>query len=70
MNTLRTQQQAFLGRLDAHSFAPPVVEKILTYGAPVGAVIEQHTRLGRCMDRLQQLVHKEEQQGRVLGAGT
>ncbi|MCI5137510.1 MAG: biotin--[acetyl-CoA-carboxylase] ligase [Candidatus Electrothrix sp. AR1] len=56
--------------MDTHSFSPQAVQKILAYGGPVGAVIEHHTRLERCMDRLQQLIQEEEKQGRVLAAGT
>lgn len=67
---IRTHQQAFLGRLDTHAFSPSAVEKILAYGAPVGAALEHHTRLDRCMDRLQQLIQEQEKQGRVLAAGT
>jgi len=70
LQPIRTHQQAFLGQLDTHAFSPPAVEKILAYGAPVGAMIEHHARLDRCMDRLQQLIQEEEQQGRVLAAGT
>jgi BirA family biotin operon repressor/biotin-[acetyl-CoA-carboxylase] ligase len=67
---IRCHQQAFLDRLVPHSFAPAVVQKILTYGAPVGARIEHHSQLNRCMDRLQVLIKEAEQQGRVLEAGT
>ncbi|RWX47511.1 BirA family transcriptional regulator, biotin operon repressor; biotin-[acetyl-CoA-carboxylase] ligase [Candidatus Electrothrix marina] len=70
LQRIREYRQAFLRRLDTHSFAPPTVEKILAYGAPVGAIIEHHTRLDRCMDRLRQLIREEEKQGRVLAAGT
>jgi len=70
LQRIRTHRQAFLGRLDTHPFAPPAVEKILAYGAPVGAIIEHHTRLDRCMDRLRQLIQEEEKQGRVPAAGT
>ena len=70
LQRIREHQQAFLGQLDTHSFSPQVVKKILAYGAPVGAVIEHHARLERCMDRLQQLIQEKEKQGRVLAAGT
>ncbi len=67
---IRIHQQTFLGQLNTHAFSPSAVEKIRAYGAPVGAMIEHHARLDRCMDRLQQLIQEEEQQGRVLAAGT
>ncbi|CAK8712222.1 BirA family transcriptional regulator, biotin operon repressor [Candidatus Electrothrix laxa] len=56
--------------MDTHAFSPSAVEKILAYGAPVGAMIEHHARLDRCMDRLQQLIQEKEKQGQVLAAGT
>ncbi|MCI5211553.1 MAG: biotin--[acetyl-CoA-carboxylase] ligase [Candidatus Electrothrix sp. ATG2] len=56
--------------MNTRFFSPPAVEKILAYGAPVGAVIEHHARLERCMDRLQYLIQKAEEQGRVLAAGS
>jgi BirA family biotin operon repressor/biotin-[acetyl-CoA-carboxylase] ligase len=70
LQRIREHRQAFLDRLDKHPFSPPAVQKILAYGAPVGAMIEHHARLDRCMGRLQQLIHEEEKQGRVLAAGT
>ena len=70
LQRIREHQQAFLGQLDTHAFSPSAVEKILAYGAPVGAALEHHTQLNRCMDRLQQLIQEKEQQGRVLAAGT
>jgi BirA family biotin operon repressor/biotin-[acetyl-CoA-carboxylase] ligase len=70
LQNIRTQQQVFLDQLDTHPFSPLAVEKILAYGVPVGATIEHHSQLPRCMDRLQQLLQEEEQQERVLGAGT
>ena len=33
--------------------------KIVRYGAPVGCVVEYHERLGRCMDRLKELIGQE-----------
>ncbi|MCI5165602.1 MAG: biotin--[acetyl-CoA-carboxylase] ligase [Candidatus Electrothrix sp. GM3_4] len=56
--------------MDTHPFSSQIAQKIIAYGAPVGAVLEHHTRLDRCMDRLQQLIQEEEKQGRVLAAGT
>ncbi|WP_339137329.1 MAG: biotin--[acetyl-CoA-carboxylase] ligase [Candidatus Electrothrix sp. GW3-4] len=70
MQKIREHRQTFLGWLDTRSFSLPAVEKILAYGAPVGAMIEHHGQLARCMDRLQQLIQDEEKQGRVLAAGT
>ncbi|WP_446009220.1 biotin--[acetyl-CoA-carboxylase] ligase [Candidatus Electrothrix sp.] len=67
---IRCHQQVFLDRLAPHSFAPATVQKILAYGAPVGALIEHYEQLNRCMVRLQCLIEKAEQQGRVLEAGT
>ncbi len=67
---IRCHQQVFLDRLVTHSFAPATVQKILAYGAPVGALIEHHEQLNRCMGRLQFLLREAEQQGRVLEAGT
>ncbi len=65
----RYRQQA-LSALDTASFTPNDREKILRYGAPVGAVLEHHGRLGRCMDRLQQLLAEAEARGEVLASGT
>ncbi len=67
---IRSQQQVFLNRLVTHTFTPAAVQKILAYGAPVGAFIEHHEELDRCMGRLQFLIQEAEQQGRVLEAGT
>ncbi|WPD24849.1 MAG: biotin--[acetyl-CoA-carboxylase] ligase [Candidatus Electrothrix scaldis] len=70
MQDIRAQQLVFLDRLHTGPFSSPDIEKIFAYGAPVGATIEHHPRLERCMGRLQELVQEEEEQGRVLGAGT
>ncbi|MCF6328192.1 MAG: biotin--[acetyl-CoA-carboxylase] ligase [Henriciella sp.] len=37
-------------------YGTETTERILRYGAPVGCRIEHHPRLGRCMDRLRNLV--------------
>ncbi|XOF33915.1 MAG: biotin--[acetyl-CoA-carboxylase] ligase [Candidatus Electrothrix sp. YB6] len=70
LQQIRRDRQHQLDRLDTRGFSGQAVEKILAYGAPVGAEIEHHHRLDRCMDRLQQLMQEAEQQGRVLAAGT
>ncbi|MCI5150331.1 MAG: hypothetical protein D3916_13255, partial [Candidatus Electrothrix sp. MAN1_4] len=67
---IREYQQVFLDPLDYSSFSSSAIEQILAYGAPVGSHIEHHTRLGRCMNRLQDLIQEAEQQGQVLNAGT
>lgn len=64
------QKQHYLPQLDYQSFPEQIIEKILRYGAPVGAVIEHHPRLDRCMDRLQQLMTEAEGRGETLAAGT
>ena len=46
------------------------VAKILRYGAPVGAAIEHHPRLDRCMTRLQCLMAEAEERGETLAGGT
>lgn len=45
-------------------------EKILRYGAPVGRVIERHSRLDRCMVRLRELIDDERTRGSSLASGT
>lgn len=70
LQDIRAQRRLFLDRLETGSFSSTAVEKILAYGAPVGLRIEHHTRLDRCMNRLRQLIFEEEEQGRVLEAGT
>ncbi len=44
--------------------------RIRRYGAPVGCVIEHHTRLARCMDRLRELIGQAQRQGTSLATGT
>jgi BirA family biotin operon repressor/biotin-[acetyl-CoA-carboxylase] ligase len=66
---IRSRQPVLLDRLESAPFAPAAVQKILAYGAPVGALIEHHEKLDRCMGRLQFLIQEAEQQGRVLEAG-
>ncbi|BCO10089.1 hypothetical protein GF1_24650 [Desulfolithobacter dissulfuricans] len=64
----------FLHR-SAPSFPGPALDdeaigKIYRYGAVVGSVIEQHTRLDRCMDRLRELIRSAEEEGSTLASGT
>ncbi|VAW39337.1 hypothetical protein MNBD_DELTA04-1367 [hydrothermal vent metagenome] len=47
-----------------------VVRKVFRYGATAGRRIEQHVRLDRCMDRLQDLVVEAERRGETLASGT
>ncbi len=47
-----------------------LVRKVFRYGAPAGRRIEQHVRLDRCMDRLQELVVEAERRGEALASGT
>ncbi len=67
---IRKFRQQALAALDTAPFSPQDREKILRYGAPVGAVLEHQVRLGRCMDRLQQLLVEAEARGEVLPGGT
>jgi BirA family biotin operon repressor/biotin-[acetyl-CoA-carboxylase] ligase len=67
---IRHHRRQSLDRLDTQPFSRQAVGKILAYGAPVGAVIEHHLQLDRCMDRLRQLMSEAEERGRVLAAGT
>ena len=60
----------YLSRLDTGTFSEQAAEKIFRYGAPVGAVIEHHSQLDRCMDRLRQLMVEKEGRGEVLAGGT
>ncbi len=63
-----------LARLQADaapaSLPVPATEKIRRYGAPVGCMVEHHPRLGRCMDRLRELVDLARQRGTSLASGT
>ena len=59
-----------LSQLDFQSFPEQTIEKILRYGAPVGAALEHHSQLDRCMDRLQRLMTEAEGRGETLAAGT
>lgn len=56
--------------LDTAPFAAEVAAKIRRYGAPMGAMLEHHACLDRCMNRLQQLMVEAESRGGVLAAGT
>jgi BirA family biotin operon repressor/biotin-[acetyl-CoA-carboxylase] ligase len=60
----------YLSRIDTAALSRQAVEKIFRYGAPVGTVIEQHARLDRCMDRLQELMVESEDRGEVPACGT
>jgi BirA family biotin operon repressor/biotin-[acetyl-CoA-carboxylase] ligase len=59
-----------LALLDTSPFSPEIAAKICRYGAPIGAIIEHHAQLDRCMNRLQQLMLAAETRGEVLAAGT
>ncbi len=63
---LRSSEQA----VRAATFPEETIARILRYGEPVASRIERYHRLDRCMDRLRQLIREEEEQGRVLPAGT
>ncbi len=56
--------------MDYSGFSPAEAAKILAYGAPVGARVEHHQQLDRCMNRLQELMAAAEAKGDVLAAGT
>ncbi len=47
-----------------------LVRKVFRYGAPAGRRIEQHVKLDRCMDRLQELIVEAERNGEALASGT
>ena len=64
------RKQHHLSQLDHQFFPEQIIEKILRYGAPVGAAIEHHPKLNRCMDHLQQLMTEAEVRGETLAAGT
>lgn len=49
---------------------PQVAALVFRYGAPVACVVEHHSSLGRCRDRLLEMLEKEEQQGIVIRSGT
>jgi BirA family transcriptional regulator, biotin operon repressor / biotin---[acetyl-CoA-carboxylase] ligase len=66
---LRCRQQC-LAEIDTAGFSAQAAERILSYGAPVGAIVEHHHRLDRCMNRLQQLMAEAEAKGGTLAAGT
>ncbi len=51
-------------------FSVDIQEKILRYGAPVGSRLECHHSLGRCMDRLREMIHEAELSNTVLESGT
>ena len=57
-------------KLDSAPFSAEIAEKICRYGAPMGAALEHHACLDRCMNRLQQLMTEAEGKGGVLAAGT
>lgn len=63
-------RQRHLAALDVFGFSTEAVTRILAYGAPVGAIVEHHHQLDRCMNRLQQLMAEAEAKGGVLAAGT
>lgn len=56
-------------RLRGRCLAPELVERVLRYGAPVGARIERHVRLARCMDRARALIREQEDAGRSVASG-
>ncbi|PIE56692.1 MAG: biotin--[acetyl-CoA-carboxylase] ligase [Desulfobulbus propionicus] len=45
-------------------------DEVLRYGAPVGSVIEYHRCLGRCMERLEELLSVTVKKDRSLPCGT
>ncbi|MFP7753576.1 biotin--[acetyl-CoA-carboxylase] ligase [Thermodesulfobacteriota bacterium B35] len=51
-------------------FSATMAETVCRYGAPVGRVVEHHRRLGRCMERLRELIHAAGRQGTSLASGT
>ncbi len=65
---LHSQERPFRSK----QFDPEVIslDKVLRYGAPVGARIEEHLELSRCMGRLQELLLLAEQNGKSLENGT
>ncbi len=63
------QRRLYLAALDHSDFSAAEAERILAYGAPMGAVLEHHHQLDRCMSRLQQLMAEAEAQGGTLAAG-
>ena len=70
MKSIRQARDEYLSRLDTSDFSAQAVNKILRYGAPVGAAFKHYRQLDRCMDHLQQMIHEAENRGKVLGAGT
>ncbi|CAK8715942.1 BPL/LPL catalytic domain-containing protein [Candidatus Electronema halotolerans] len=63
-------REEHLTKLDTAPFPAEIATKIRRYGAPMGAVLEHHACLDRCMNRLQQLMAEAEGRGGVLAAGT
>ena len=65
------QRSIHLAALERLSIFPAEeTAKILAWGAPMGAAVEQHQQLDRCMSRLQQLMDAAEANGGTLPAGT
>jgi BirA family biotin operon repressor/biotin-[acetyl-CoA-carboxylase] ligase len=67
---IRLARDEYLSRLDTSGFSIHAVNKILRYGAPVGAVFMHYRQLDRCMDYLQHMMLEAENRGEVLAAGT
>jgi BirA family biotin operon repressor/biotin-[acetyl-CoA-carboxylase] ligase len=70
VSCLQHHRRQHLAALETTPFSAEIVAKIRSYGAPVGAVLEHHAQLDRCMNRLIQLMAAAEDQGTVLAAGT
>lgn len=56
--------------LRCRDFAPEMVEAVLRYGAPVGAVIERHPRLHRGMEHARRLIAAHEEEDFSFPSGT
>jgi BirA family biotin operon repressor/biotin-[acetyl-CoA-carboxylase] ligase len=63
-------RQNYFSSFDLPVFSKETLQTILRYGAPVGAIVEHHPRLDRCMNRLQQMIAESESKGETLTAGT
>lgn len=71
MTCSHSQIQTYLKTLIANEKVPDAVSgQVFGYGFPVGAAIEYHQRLDRCMIRLRTLIREAEKSGGVLPNGT
>ena len=70
LQSIQLARDEHFSRLDTFGCSIQAVEKILRYGAPVGAVIKQYSQLERCMDQLECMMREAEDKGEVLAAGT